>query len=310
MIGTTVDGDLAGRLHMSQDKLFGQLAKMGFNTVRLGAYWNQIQPNGPSSADFSVLDAQLAAARKAGLKVILTVGAKAPSWPEYHVPSWAAPNARNGADVGQNAAFRRRVLAFDRMVVEHVRGQSSIVMFQVENEPFDPSGPHAWRIDPQMVAKEAAVIRSADPAHRPLMINVWSQPRDVLGANPFGTVEAAAKIANVVGLDVYGDVGAPRTKSLAGRIQAWLQTWLFPTVARWIIRADHKRAMVAELEADNWGSYKVSPADIARNFQQVRKEGYSDILFWRQSTVEQALASGNDALLKTETRLARSDRRA
>src|SRR5215475_11158290 len=55
--------------------------------VRLAAYWNEIEPV-PGTYDFATLDWLLAQARQRDQQVVLSVGMKAPRWPEYYLPSW------------------------------------------------------------------------------------------------------------------------------------------------------------------------------------------------------------------------------
>ena len=60
--------------------------------IRLCAYWDRIEPQ-PGRFDFRSLDWQFDEAARAGLDIILTVGQKAPRWPEYHRPAWAPPES-------------------------------------------------------------------------------------------------------------------------------------------------------------------------------------------------------------------------
>ncbi len=301
IIGTTVDQDTAGRLGLSQREMFDRMKTMGFNTVRLGAYWNQIQPDGPQDARFETLDAQLKAAREAGLKVILTVGCKAPAYPEYYIPKWVDPKP-SMLNVGDDQTFRSHVLAFDRQVVEHVRGDDNVVMFQVENEPFNHAGPgrQLYRITPGLVGAEAVAIREADDRRRPLCVNLFAHSIPEGFFRPFNTVRAATRVADVVALDIYPSV-SPSVRN----VDAHNRVETVPTRAFEYITAHGKRPMVGELEADSWlPAYEVTARDVRENFDRAERQGYRDILFWRQSTVEEALKQGRTDLMDVESELA------
>lgn len=55
--------------------------------VRLVSYWNEIEKT-RGTYDFSELDWQMEMARKAGVKVTLSIGLRQPRWPECHMPQW------------------------------------------------------------------------------------------------------------------------------------------------------------------------------------------------------------------------------
>lgn len=271
MVGTSIDDFILGQAGASADQLMAKAKSLGMNTVRVGAYWNEIQPNGPGDHDFSRLDALLAAAKKYGLKIILSVGAKAPSWPEYHLPAWVHPHAR-GSDISRDPVFRRNAESFVKRVADHVAGNSTIVMWQVENEPFNPGGPTRWTMDPSMVAAEARILREADGHRRPVLVNCFSAG----GSQQTAAINAAFRIGDVVGLDVYAHT--PTTDG------SKVRTDLIP---RWVherARETGKPAMITELQADDWGGYRARAPDVRSLAHHVEHLGYRDVLFWRLGT--------------------------
>jgi hypothetical protein len=54
--------------------------------VRVGAYWSEIEST-PGEYDFTTLDWLLDRATARQQRVLLTVGMKAPRWPEYYLPA-------------------------------------------------------------------------------------------------------------------------------------------------------------------------------------------------------------------------------
>ena len=60
--------------------------EIGLELIRLCAYWDRIEPD-PGRFDFASLDRQVEEAERTRLEIILTVGQKAPRWPEFHLPA-------------------------------------------------------------------------------------------------------------------------------------------------------------------------------------------------------------------------------
>lgn len=298
VIGTTIDVGLLHQTTASPDQLMAKVKAMGMNTVRLGAYWNEIQPHSGKDGHFERLDALLAAAERHGLKVILSVGAKGANWPEYHVPGWADPHAEKGAVLSDDARFRRDTLAFVRRVAEHVADHPAIAMWQVENEPLDPSGPEQFRIGPDMLASEIAALRKADGGRRPVLVNCWS------AADRRDEIRAAFKLADAVGLDVYKTTDAPAIAELGG-LSAYERTRGVPAYAMELARETGKPAMIAELQADDWGSYRANPKDLGALTEGLLDQGYRDFLFWRLRQNVENEGKGDFALTEAETRLSR-----
>lgn len=288
MVGTTIDDQALAMPGMTPDKLMDRAKAMGFNTVRLGAYWNQIQPTKDGQPNFAQLDALLAAAQKRGIRVVLTVGAKAPSWPEYQVPTWAA--APNVKDPCSSEAFRQSTERFVGMVAKRYADNAAIAMWQVENEPFDPSGPKNAIMRGDEVTKEAALLRKADGGRRPLLINVWSD------GDRRPQLEKAFQIADIVGLDVY------KHSSIAQG--AFERTVGLPLEALRLSKQTGKPAMIAELQADNWGPYKANAADTTALAKQLEGFGYRDMLFWRLAQNLKDDRAGRHGLADAETQLA------
>jgi hypothetical protein len=141
-LGFTFSQRQAEYLELPWDEVYDAALDLSPTIIRLGAYWDEIEPV-EGVYDWSTLDAQLDQADERGLDVILTVGMKAPRWPEYFLPTWLEPRLEldDGATVSERAELRQRTLAFVERVVQRYRGHDAVAYWQVENEPLDPSGP-------------------------------------------------------------------------------------------------------------------------------------------------------------------------
>ena len=121
-----------------------------FQLIRLGAYWNRLEPE-PGRFCPDELDWQVDAAERAGKQVILCVGAvKAFGYPEFFVPAHHLRPPLRESDLVEPAAHRpllAAATAFVTRIVERYRDRRAIVAWQVEHEAVDPLGmEHTWRL--------------------------------------------------------------------------------------------------------------------------------------------------------------------
>jgi hypothetical protein len=264
------------------------------NLVRLGAYWDDIEPR-PGAFDFSTLD-WLLDNMPPQSSVLLTVGMKAPRWPEYYLPAWL-PRDRlsNGADVASDPAVRQATLDYIRAVVEHEKDRPNIRYWQVENEPLDPSGPRHWRIGAGFLEQEIALVRSLDPT-RPIAGNLFvdTSPLGLLPSQAAALRDRARTIlglADILGLDVYS------VRPVAtGHVQLSLSWPLWEWEPRLLAlqrlgAAAGKQTWISEAQAEPWApsrlvdtratpAGKTSPALTSTTVQRLQADGFSTILFW------------------------------
>lgn len=280
-----------------------------FDLVRLPAYWNQIEP-APGQFDAGELDWQLAAAERAGKKVILAVGAiKNFGYPEFYVPEhqlWRPLPEGSLIRPSTHAALLAAATDFIRRVVERYRDRSSIVAWQLEHEAVDPLGfEHSWRLAVDFVQRELEELRGSDP-NRPVMMNgflptsspvrlsQWWRTRD-----QGDSLAVASRLADIVGIDYYPRHGllglGPRTLYLDGARLPW-QTAL---TARLLadLRRGGKRVMVSEGQAEPWEvvtqppsperrvMFSCRPDDMIRNYNAAMEWSGSEgamyaYLFW------------------------------
>ena len=209
-----------------------------FQLIRLGAYWNRIEP-APGRFCPDALDWQIDAAERAGKQIILCVGAvKTFGYPEFFVPAHRLQHPlREGALV--EPADRIGRCSPPRPPSSRASWSATgigrpIVAWQVEHEAVDPLGmEHSWRLSAAFVREEVAAVRAADPT-RPIMMNgflptslpvrlqQWWRTRD-----QGDSLAVAQQLADIVGIDFYprhalASIGA-RTLYLDGSRQPWQQ---------------------------------------------------------------------------------------
>ena len=247
------------------------LLRHPFQIIRLGAYWNRIEP-APGRFQPDELDSQVDLAEQAGKQVILCVGPlKTFSYPEFFVPAHhLSQPLREGALVEPNAhpALLSAATEFVVRIVERYRGRKAIVAWQVEHEAVDPLGmEHSWRLAAAFVGKEVAAVREADPTRpivmtgflptsMPVRIQQWWRTRD-----QGDSLSIAQGLADIVGIDYYprhalGGVGGV-TLYLDGSRSPWQQRRRKELFA-WA-RTHGKRLMISEGQAEPWETVTVAP---------------------------------------------------
>jgi hypothetical protein len=267
-----------------------RLLTFPFPVLRLGAYWNRLEP-GPGEFVTDELDWQLDVAERAGKQVWLGIGAvKTFGYPEFFVPSHRMPRPlREGTlvHVDDHAWLVQPALEHLTRLVERYRDRACVVGWQVEHESLDPLGlEHSWRLAADFVRAEIAAVRGAD-ATRPLLLNgflpmsmpvaaqQWWRTRDQGDSLAF-----AVENADVVGLDVYPRHGlvslGPLTAYLDGGSRPSQRRIRARLLAR--SRATGRKVMISEGQAEPWETevkppdpahgvmYSCSPEQMLRNY--------------------------------------------
>ena len=203
----------AAALGLDPDAVLQALLAYPFQQIRLGAYWNRLEPH-PGDFQPGELDRQLDAAERAGKQVIVGLGAvKTFGYPEFFVPDhYLGRPLREGSLVrpDERRALLDGAIAFVHRVIERYRQRDCIIAWQVEHEAVDPLGmEHSWRLAEAFVRSEVNAVRAADPG-RPVMMNgflatstpvalqQWWRTRD-----QGDSLAVAGRLADIVGVDFY-----------------------------------------------------------------------------------------------------------
>ena len=296
-IGTTFSARQCRYLRVNAKETFKEILKTKFDLMRLSAYWDELEPQ-DGVYDFRSLDWQIAEATSKHIPVVLTVGMKAPRWPEYFIPSWVLKRLRlrKGADVSQHAYLRQRTLRFIETVVRRYRNEEAIRYWQVENEPLDRTGPGYWWIAPAFLKQEVALVRRLDPRGRPLIITAVTYPNRLLRWFMYlfmqhDTIDEAFGLCDILGVNVYPVVG-----------HRWFVKksyyWTSPEERNEYLSSILKRptrgmkpVWVTELQAEPWEPDQLvyteqeppptgDPAIVQHSIQELRALGIDTILLW------------------------------
>ena len=242
-----------------------------FQIIRLGAYWNRIEPE-PETFQPGELDWQMDTAERAGKQVILCVGPlKTFGYPEFFVPAHHLRQPFPEHTLIKPAAYPallEAAAAFISRLVERYQSRTCIVAWQLEHEAVDPLGvEHSWRLDAALVEREFAALKKADPT-RPVMLNgflpttmlvrlsQWWQTRD-----QGDSLAVAQRLADWIGIDYYPrnalvKLGS-QTLYLDGSQSATQQARL-KQLFTWA-GAHGKKVLVSEGQAEPWEAVTTPP---------------------------------------------------
>ncbi len=308
LVGISLRPHQAELFGLDLQEVITTLFQYPIQLVRLGAYWNSIEAK-PGEFNTDELDWQLDALEKAGAQVVLCVGAlKTFGYPEYFIPAHYMPHPLPDWTLitpEEYPQLSEAANAFIHRIVAHTRQRTSIVAWQLENEPLDPlSFAHYWRISRDFLEREYATLRDIDPS-RPVMINGFSSSSFAVKAGQAwitrdqgDSLTVAKQIADIVGVDYYPKIAL----SGVGSKNVYLNSGVLPW-AKWDDRQflqwgqeSGKKVMVAEGQAEPWelktlpdvkprfASYSCSPQDIIANYNSwLTLEGHQRLyayLFW------------------------------
>ena len=269
-----------------------------FQLIRLGAYWNRIEPE-PGVFYFDELDWQVDAAERAGKQIIVCVGPlKTFGYPEFFVPAHHLKRPFPEHTLIKPSAYPSLLTAateFITRVVERYKQRKGIIAWQLEHEAVDPLGvEHSWRLEVAFVENEIEALRKSDPTRAimmngflptslPVRFSQWWRTRD-----QGDSLAVAQRVADIVGIDYYPrhalmSVGS-KTLYLDGSKSPWQQrrrkqlfTWT---------RAHGQKLMIAEGQAEPWETVTTPPNPYGQGMYSCLPEqvitNYNTCMRWSQ----------------------------
>jgi hypothetical protein len=289
-LGTSFARWRADALGLDYRAAFERICAMRFTLIRLSASWREVAQFG-----YGHLDWLLGEAERVRQPVLLTVGMKALGWPEFYLPEGMHPC---------DAAVQRRAIAHVRDVTLRYRDNPMLMVWQIENEPFNRSGPQALWIPRRVVRAEAEAVRSLD-RKRPQLVTSFAhfdEGMDRSSSRHQSKWKRRLRLAlpaerealsilhrgDILGLDVYPSIG---WLDADGRNQvARAAPDQFAAVARWqrIAREQGKHLWVTEAQAEPWEARRqtlgnplsIQPEAIGELVNRLIGIGVETILLW------------------------------
>jgi len=239
-------------------KAFLDLLDLKLDYLRLGCYWSESERI-PGRLEFRELEELLELASKAKQKVILTLGMKAPRWPEFWVPNWARTESL--------FANPEPVLKFIDTAISRLKHYPALSYWQVENEPLDPSGPQKLSLPFSLLTQEVSLIRSRSA--KPILLTLWGN-RTLKD----GRLGKLASLGDTVGIDLYFQIPD-------GQGGFWGPTDSAESI-KGEIKKIPKPIWITELQTNPWKrSPSLSHLEIMqKNWERTLALGVPVVLFW------------------------------
>ncbi len=243
---------------------------LGVRNIKLAVHWDLIEPQKGEYA-FSDLDWQIRMAEEKGVNLLPVIGMKTPRWPECHIPEWAKNLSKQEQE--------ERISALITKIVSNYSTSTSIIGWQVENEPFFPFGECPW-VDKDFLKKEIDLVKSLDQQKRPVIISDS-------GEGSFWI--AAAKLGDIVGTTMYKKVWSTQVRMYIN--------YPFPPVFYWrkselVRRLFNKKVICVELQAEPWGpkllyhspsseqQKTMNPEQFQKNIEFAKQTGLDEFYLW------------------------------
>lgn len=266
-LGTTYSHRQIKHFSLNNEEAFDELLKLRFDIVRLCCYWDEIQ-RVKDKFDWGNITRLLEKCESTKQDVLLTVGMKAPRWPEFYIPIWLK-------DKNINTIFSEVKLFVDE-TVNKLKNYFCIKYWQVENEPLDPSGPDKLSIMQEFLEKEIEAIKEIDK-ERKIVVNVWAN--EMRWRKTFDKVK---NLADVIGFDLYYKIPVI-SKIYTGPLSS-------DKYFKDIISKSEKPVWITELQAEPWekseeifrsqNTPSMSPEILRKNFARAAVLKPEAILFW------------------------------
>ncbi len=234
------------------------LQELGTKSVRLSAYWDEIESE-QDKFNFDELDWYVSEAAKNQARVLLAIGYKLPRWPECRAPKWLSN-------------LRERQLKMLGAVIAHYEKNPTINAFQVENEPLLEFGV-CPPPDRQFLKKEVEFVR-----------NLTKKPVIITDSGELRSWFTPAKLSDILGITLYRTVETP----IFGTFHYPFPPWFYRLKANLV----GKKTIVVELQAEPWATHSLTqtPLDkqikrfsleqFKKNIEFAQKTGFEEVYLW------------------------------
>ena len=195
--------------------------------IRLPIYWDEIEKE-PGNFNFTKYDYIINEGEKSGVKFIINIGWRLPSWPECHAPEWTNKETLE--------MTKAKVVRMIDETVKHYRDRESITAWQLENEPFFNEFGVCPESDYWFFTKELEAVKRLDD--RPIIISATGE---------LSMWRKEAKLADIFGSTVYRVVWGPIT----GYVRYPIPAWFYGLKAN-LLHIPKDKRIIVELQAEPW----------------------------------------------------------
>jgi hypothetical protein len=248
---------------------------LGAKNIKLHTQWDWVEGK-EGNYYFDDIDWQLAQVKSKGVKIIYVVGLKSGRWPECHMPAWA----NNFSEQQQ----QNEILEYIKQVVLRYKNNSTIINWQVENEPLFNFGqcPSWYYKNDNFLKAEVNLVKSLDPSRKIIISDSGEQ----------STWFGAAQIGDIVGTTMYREVYAHVTQNFGFHIDSFLSPITYWHKAQLVKELYGKDVICIELQAEPWASKPFSAVSLDeqaktmnldifnKNVEYAKETGLDKFYFW------------------------------
>ena len=296
-VGTTFSKQQSYYLELDWKEAYRAILDLDWDIIRLGAYWDEIEPL-EGQYDFFDLDWQIKQAKTKKIPIILTVGIKAPRWPEYFIPAWVYEKADLGrsGDISKDPVLKEYAFEFIKNVINHYKDEAGIKYIQVENEALNRYGGRNWQLSREFLSEEVKLVSSLDPLRRPIILTTATQPNKFMRflVNIFtkgNPIEDNLSMCDILGINVYPIIGRETLGIRHYLKNPKKQREERFSYIRTLAKEEGKEVWITELQAEPWepgdlvhkkkeNPPSASPEMTREYFQDLKEQGFKTILFW------------------------------
>ncbi|MDX9778785.1 MAG: cellulase family glycosylhydrolase [Patescibacteria group bacterium] len=195
--------------------------------IRLPIYWDEIEKE-KGVFNYKDYDYMISEGAKRDVKFVISVGWRLPRWPECHAPNWT--NQESISDT------QKRTLIMIEKTVNRYKDNSSIVYWQLENEPFLDFFGICPPSDEEFFKQELKLLKSLDK--RPVMVS---------GPGELNFWIKESRYGDVFGTTMYRVVW----NRWLGYTRYPIPPWFYRLKA-WLVNIPVEKRIIAELQAEPW----------------------------------------------------------
>lgn len=270
--GATFSHRSAQQFKIDPLDMLRDIISLKFDVLRLCVYWDEVETR-QGEVQLQRYHHMLQLCQERGQSVIVTIGMKAPRWPEFHLPSWVPHDPTH-------PETQRAALAFIERVVTALQKYHNIDCWQIENEALDPSGPDGWVVPESFLVREIELLRSL--TDRPTLLTAWGNELKKRRHLP----KLHALGADRLGIDLY--------YHMYHHHRLFGERYLGPNDSDQHLRQEILRLdapiYITELQAEPWekdeAQYRseaprsMSPSILRSNIQRALQLPVAGVLFW------------------------------
>ena len=287
-IGTTFDYEQALNLGLDPKIVLHRILELKLSPIRIGIKWSKVETE-KRKYYWKEYDNIINTISKEKVPILLSIGMKAPRWPEFFIPDWLLDHSISSS----NNELKGSLFQFLESVLLRYGDNNSIKWLQLENEAFLASGPGKLSIPYEFLLTELEYVKKL--TYKPIMITAQGLPTTGVFAEYLkGRSKYKEKIidlADIVGLNIYPIFEEKTIFGIHKTFRASKAAWKYFENLVNKIKINKKEFWIAELQAEPWqlgdinlndayANKTCTPELVSKYLKRVEELGFENVLLW------------------------------